>query len=177
VSIAHTILALLSHRNDNKSRDSQAIILINTSWATFDCPILTFVSTREYNIDMNAPEHIHLTTFLRELMHRRGLLPSQLAADIGISHSTVSRWLKGQDLPSTKSCQCLAEYSGVSLYKILALCGHVPAIVESPANHWPEFREYARQKYANELDEDLITLIERLIEQRRGSTYRGSEDS
>ena len=118
-----------------------------------------------------------LSLFLTELMHQRGLLPSQLAADIGISHSTVSRWLKGQDIPSTKSCQWLAEYSGVSLHKILALCGHVPVIVESPVNHWPEFREYAQQKYANELDDDLINLIERLIEQRRGSTYRESKDS
>jgi transcriptional regulator with XRE-family HTH domain len=177
VSIAHIILALLSRENDNEPRASQAIILINTSWTTFDCPILTFGSTQEYNTDMNVPEYTHLATFLRELMRRRGLLPSQLAADIGISHSTVSRWLKGQDIPGTKSCQRLAEYSGVSLHKILALCGHVPAIAESPASQWPEFREYAQQKYANELDEDLITLIERLIEQRRGSTYRGSEDS
>ena len=35
------------------------------------------------------------------------------------------------------------------------------------SNKWPEFREYARQKYPNELDEDLITMIEDLIERRR----------
>ncbi len=34
------------------------------------------------------------------------------------------------------------------------------------SNKWPEFREYARQKYP-ELDEDLITMIEDLIERRR----------
>ncbi len=110
-------------------------------------------------------------------MSRRGLLPSQLAADIGTSHSTVSRWLRGQDTPCTKSCQKLAEYSGTSLQKILFLSGHVPVIAESPASNWPEFREYVQQKYANELDEDLITLIERLIEQRRGRTYGGPKDS
>ncbi|HEY41207.1 MAG TPA: helix-turn-helix transcriptional regulator [Dehalococcoidia bacterium] len=108
-------------------------------------------------------------------MRRRGLLPSHLAAEIGISHSTVSRWLKGQDVPSTKSCQKLAECSGVPLQKILSLSGHVPVIAESPANSWPEFREYAQQKYSNELDEDLITLIERLIEQRRGRIYGGGD--
>jgi transcriptional regulator with XRE-family HTH domain len=110
-------------------------------------------------------------------MRRRGLLASHLAAEIGISHSTVSRWLKGQDVPSTKSCRKLAEYSGVPLQKILSLSGHVPVIAESPVNHWPEFREYAQQKYSKELDEDLITLIERLIEQRRGRTYGGAKDS
>ena len=34
----------------------------------------------------------------------------------------------------------------------------------------PEFREYARQKYPNELDEDLITMIENLIERRRAKS-------
>ncbi len=37
------------------------------------------------------------------------------------------------------------------------------------SNKWPEFREYALQKYPNELDEDLITMIEDLIERRRAS--------
>ena len=38
------------------------------------------------------------------------------------------------------------------------------------SNKWPEFREYALQKYPNELDEGLITMIEDLIERRRGKT-------
>jgi len=32
-----------------------------------------------------------LVTFLEELMRRQRRLPSQLAADLGISHATVSR--------------------------------------------------------------------------------------
>ncbi len=31
----------------------------------------------------------------------------------------------------------------------------------------PEFREYARKKYRDELDEDLVTMIEDLIERQR----------
>lgn len=31
----------------------------------------------------------------------------------------------------------------------------------------PQFREYARRKYREELDEDLITMIEDLIERQR----------
>jgi len=38
----------------------------------------------------------------------------------------------------------------------------------SPSDGLPEFREYARQKYPTELDEDLITMIEDLIERNRG---------
>jgi len=32
----------------------------------------------------------------------------------------------------------------------------------------PDFREYLNRKYPQELDDDLVTLIEDLIERRRG---------
>ncbi len=64
-------------------------------------------------------------------MRRRKRLPSQLAADLGISHTTVSRWLSGVDVPSTKSCQRLAGYSGVLLEKVLSVVGHLPKIAET----------------------------------------------
>lgn len=100
-------------------------------------------------------------------MARRRRLPSQLAADIGVSHPTVGRWLSGEDAPSTASCLKLAEYSGVSVEEILATSGHLPAITQAPTTEWPEFREYANRKYPNELDEDTIIMIEDLIERRR----------
>jgi len=106
-------------------------------------------------------------------MRRRKCLPSQLAADLGVSHATVSRWLSDKDVPNTKSCRRLAEYSGVPLEKVLAIVGHLPRIAETGPPEWPEFREYARQKYPAELDEDLITMIEDLIERRRERRYGG----
>ncbi len=108
-------------------------------------------------------------------MRRRKRLPSQLAADLGISHATVSRWLSAADVPSIKSCRRLAEYSGVLLEKILSIVGHLPRIAEVEHRDWPEFREYARQKYPAELDEDLITMIEDLIERRRGRRYESKD--
>ena len=117
-----------------------------------------------------------LILFLNELMQRKGLIPSQLAAQLGISHSTVSRWLRGQDIPSTKSCQKLAEYSGTPMQKILSISGYIPEIAEPQSTSWPEFREYAERKYPYELDDDLITLIESLIEQRRGRYYWEKDD-
>ncbi len=104
-------------------------------------------------------------------MRRRKRLPSQLAADLGINHSTVGRWLSGVDVPSTRSCRKLAEYSGVSVEKIFSILGYLPRIAETGRPEWPEFREYAQQKYSNELDEDLITMIEDLIERRRQKRY------
>ena len=104
-------------------------------------------------------------------MRRRKRLPSQLAADLGISHATVSRWLSGADVPNTRSCHKLAEYSGVPVEKILSIVGHLSRVSERPPAEWPEFREYARHKYPTELDEDLVTMIEDLIERRRAKKY------
>jgi transcriptional regulator with XRE-family HTH domain len=110
-------------------------------------------------------------SFLKEVMRRRQRKPSQLAAEMGISHATVSRWLSGRDIPNTGSCQRLADYSGVPVQKILAIVGHISRVAERPAAEWPEFREYALHKYPAELDEDLITMIEDLIERRRAKKY------
>ena len=108
-----------------------------------------------------------IVTFLNELMRKRKKLPSQLAADIGVSHATMHRWLTGKDVPSTTSCRLLAEYAGVPLQEVLAASGHIPVAGESPADTWPEFRRYAEEKYPEDLDEDVITVIEDLIERRR----------
>jgi transcriptional regulator with XRE-family HTH domain len=103
-------------------------------------------------------------------------LPSQLAADLGISQATVSRWLTGADIPNPRSCHRLAEYSGVPVEKILAIVGHLPRVAEAEPVEWPDFREYARRKYPAELDEDLITMIEDLIERRRAKKYGGKQN-
>ena len=123
-----------------------------------------------------STQEVPLVSFLKELMRRRRRLPSQLAADLGVSHATIGRWLSGEDVPSTRSCRSLAEYSGVPLEKVLFIVGHLPRIAETGPAQWPEFSEYARQKYPTELDEDLITMIEDLIERRRRKKYE-SRDS
>jgi transcriptional regulator with XRE-family HTH domain len=110
-------------------------------------------------------------SFLKEVMRRRHRKASQMASELGISHATVSRWLSGIDIPNTRSCQRLADYSGVPVQKILATVGHIARVAEKPVAEWPEFREYAQHKYPAELDEDLITMIEDLIERRRAKKY------
>ena len=116
-------------------------------------------------------EDAPIVSFLKEVIRRRKRLPSQLAADLGISHTTVRRWLLGEDIPNTHSCHKLADYSGVPLEEVLVIAGHLPGIAETRPPDWPEFREYAKQKYPNVLDEDLITMIEDLIERRRDRRY------
>ncbi len=120
-----------------------------------------------------STKDVPLVSFLKEIMQRRKRKPSQLAADLGVSHATVSCWLSGTDIPNTRSCHRLAEYSSVPAEKILVIVGHLPRVAEKPSAEWPEFREYARRKYPTELTEDLITMIEDLIEQRRAKKYVG----
>jgi transcriptional regulator with XRE-family HTH domain len=108
-----------------------------------------------------------ISDFLKDLMKRRKLLPSHLASALNVSHATVSRWLSGQDKPSITSCQRLAEYSGTQINRILSAAGYLPDMKGTAPIEWPEFREYARVKYGNELDEDLITMIEDLIQRKR----------
>ena len=114
---------------------------------------------------------VPIVSFLNEVMRRRKRLASQLAADLSVSHATVHRWLSGDDVPSIRSCQKLAEYSGVPLEKVLSIAGHLPRLAETGPPEWPEFGEYARRKYPNELDEDVINMIEDLIERRRKRRY------
>ncbi len=116
-----------------------------------------------------------MISFLKEVMRRRKRKPSQMAADLGISHATVSRWLSAMDIPNTRSCHRLAEYTGIPVERVLSIAGHLLRISEEPAVAWPEFREYARQKYPKELDEDMITMIEDLIERRRARKYDAKE--
>ena len=78
-----------------------------------------------------------LILYLKDIMQRRRLLPSQLAADLGLSHTTVSRWLSGADVPGIRSCQKLAEYSGVPVEKTLSIAGHLPKIAKKPTANGP----------------------------------------
>jgi transcriptional regulator with XRE-family HTH domain len=117
------------------------------------------------------------STFIKEVMRRRKRKPSQLAADLGISHATISRWLSGDDIPNPSSCQKLANYSGTPVEKILSIVGHIEQISEKESTQWPQFREYIQKMYPKELDEDMITMIEDLIERRRKKRYERRANS
>ena len=113
-----------------------------------------------------STEEAPLVSFVKELMRRRKRLPSQLAADLKVSHATVRRWLLGEDIPSVRSCKRLADYSGTPIQRILTITGQIPNVGTEANYDWPEFREYAEKKYSAILDEDIITMVEDLIERR-----------
>ena len=112
-----------------------------------------------------------LVSFLKDLLRRRECLPSQLAADLGVNHATVSRWLSGKCIPNVQSCRRLAEHSRVPSHKIFSIAGHLPEMDNGETDEWPEFSEYVRRKYTDELEEDLVNMIEDLLERRRAKKY------
>lgn len=134
---------------------------------------MTLLIEQEQSDDspIKGDEVITIAPLVRELMHKRKRLPSQLAADLGISHPTIARWLSGKSIPSTDSCRKLAKYSQVPLKNVLRMAGHLPRETNNVPVEWPEFREYAYRKYRDELDEDTVTVIEGLIERRRAKRH------
>jgi len=68
-----------------------------------------------------STQDVPIVPLLKEIMQRRKRLPSQLAADLGISHATVSRWLSGADVPNVKSRLLWVHHSLISLYPFYQL--------------------------------------------------------
>ena len=91
----------------------------------------------------------------------------KVAQELGVSHTTISRWLSGSATPTLQSYQKLANYVGLPLDSLRSL--GVRPVVSTPngQNEWPEFRQYAKEKYPEELDDDFIVMVEALIEHRR----------
>ena len=56
---------------------------------------------------------------LREKRIERGKSQVQLAKETGISQQNISRWEKGQMLPSIEFCIALADYYGITLDELV----------------------------------------------------------
>ena len=116
----------------------------------------------------------NMAEFLQDIRRQRGLSLRGLARESGISASTLSRWCDGKQIPSPKSCRMLADYLSLPTEHVLALAGHLKPLHKEATEALPEFREYARQKYPEDLDEDMITMIEDLIYRRRRRREQGN---
>jgi transcriptional regulator with XRE-family HTH domain len=108
-----------------------------------------------------------IADFLADIQRQRGISLRRLSRESGVSASTLSRWREGKQIPSPKSCKMLAEYLSLPVEHVLALAGHLKPLHRDSTESLPEFREYAAQKYPDELDEDMIMMIEDLIYRRR----------
>jgi transcriptional regulator with XRE-family HTH domain len=59
-----------------------------------------------------SPQRQQLGRALRDLRHSAGITGTQLAAQLGISHSTVSRLETGQQIPSLAEVETWARTLG-----------------------------------------------------------------
>ncbi len=108
-----------------------------------------------------------ISSYIQNLLRQRGVSLRRLATDAGISPSTLSRWVSGKQVPSPQLCQQFADSLSLPVERVLALAGHLVPMQKANAGALPDFREYARQKYPAELDDDMIAMIEDLIQRRR----------
>ncbi len=94
---------------------------------------------------------------------RYGSLP-KLARAMGMSAGQIYKVKQGKRGINQKfiigATKAFPEYNLDDLF-------YIEGQPVKTSNKLPDFREYARLKYPNELDEDLITMIEDLIERRR----------
>ncbi|MBA7690897.1 hypothetical protein ES703_99432 [subsurface metagenome] len=95
---------------------------------------------------------------------RYGSVP-KLALAMGVSRALIHKVKQGKRGIGGRfiigAIRAFPEYNLGDLFYV-----NEGQLVKS-SNNLPGFREYARQKYPNELDEDLATVIEYLIERRR----------
>ena len=84
-----------------------------------------------------------------------------------LNDKAQEEWIKNVDPDFLTAMATVIEEPGKKKTEIFRAGILLGAIYERWRQRWPEFREYAHQKYPDELDEDLITMIEDLIEWRR----------
>ena len=105
---------------------------------------------------------VEFKDFIRRQLELRETYPARFAKDLGVSHPTVGRWLTGEDIPKAKVCWRIAEVTGVPLWDLLKMAGHIPADYE-PDQDLPAFRSYMSQKYPGVLADSVLRMVEREI--------------
>ena len=111
-----------------------------------------------------------LKTRVSELYKGKYRSLPELARAMGISTGYIYKVRQGKHGINQKfiigAIKAFPEYNLDDLF-------HVEGHLVKSSNNLPDFREYAHQKYPNELDEDLITMIENLIERGRAKHKGG----
>lgn len=64
--------------------------------------------------------------WLEQNLRRREMTQADLAQRIGTSRGTVSRWMSGESIPDTRSCDLISEALLVGVDDVLSAAGHRP---------------------------------------------------
>lgn len=110
------------------------------------------------------PDVKPFAAWLDERMRSRDIGNGQLAAYVGVTHTTVRRWREGESSPEPAACERLAEYFHVPLRAVYKLVGYPTEGDIDPASY-DLASETAR---ALRLFEEGMEILRRL-EERQGN--------
>ena len=77
-------------------------------------------------MEANAWPSAQFSAWVRQQLRRRGWNDAELARQLDMPSGTVSRWMRGERQPSTRSCDLIADVFGVDVDLVLTLAGHRP---------------------------------------------------
>lgn len=72
------------------------------------------------------------SAWVRQQLRRRQWNDAEFARQLDMPSGTVSRWMRGERQPSTRSCDLIADVFGVDVDLVLTLAGHRPQPTVTP---------------------------------------------
>ncbi|MGH2470188.1 MAG: helix-turn-helix domain-containing protein [Chloroflexota bacterium] len=105
--------------------------------------------------------------WLQASMQRRGLSQAQLARTLGVADAQVSRWRRGQVVPTVQSLQRIADALGVARGTLDVLAGYpvepVPAAADAELDaRAAELRELLRSQVPRDIWQAYVNGCEAL---------------
>lgn len=76
-----------------------------------------------------------LTTWLGMMLKQRYWSQADLARELGVEPSQVSKWVRGTRTPDVAHCRGIADAFAVPACEALALAGRVPSDLRIPTSH------------------------------------------
>jgi len=84
---------------------------------------------------------LHFASWLSTTMQRRGLTQAELARAVGVADTQVSRWRRGQVVPSVHYLQRVADALAVSRSTLDELAGYPVGTADPDAGDWERLAE------------------------------------
>jgi transcriptional regulator with XRE-family HTH domain len=109
----------------------------------------------------------------QQFKYRPDINQTSLALSIGVSQSTVSKWLRGTATPDPDNCHKVAQFFGVPAEDVLAIAGHLLRVRERDPPYSAESPALGEALHLfNALDDDdqeriLVIMRSFLTERRR----------
>ena len=91
-------------------------------------------------------------SYIEKLRYEKGLKQKDLAAHVGVSQQSYSRWVGGLERPGIKYAKKLAEYFDISFDKLL---------VDTPGSNLSSLTEQNRREIEEVISNGILKALER----------------